>query len=266
MNAAKLALALGVAASCAGCVTETKTFTASPDTASKMNNIKEADYTKREAKPATWVAVGELRESNAADPKVPPLQQTALREEARDAYQQAIKIDPKCVQAYLHLANLYMRQDDPERAIAVYQQALQQNPKVAQLWYEKGTLHGQRKDFGPALQCLGKAHELEPQTRLYATQYGLCLALRQQPQEAVKVMCRVMNKAEANYYVARLMDQINQPEASRQYLQAALIERPTYPAALKLMTELNDPNPRPSRAATLQFDGPVQRASWNAQQ
>ena len=36
--------------------------------------------------------------------------------------------------------------------------------------------HCQRKDFNNALMCLGKAHELDPEDKHLASQYGLCLA------------------------------------------------------------------------------------------
>ena len=236
MNFRKLAMVIAVAASCAGCVTQTKTLPASPET---LGKIKEIEVPKRDAKPTTWVAVGELREAAADNPKLTSQEKNNLREEARNAYQQALKLDPKCIAAHIHLANLYLGQDDPVRAVAVYQQAVQQNPQTAQLWYEKGTIHAQRKEFGPALECLGKAHDLEPQTRIYATQYGLCLALREQPREAVKALASVMNLAEANFYVARMMEQIHQPDQCRQYLQATLAERPGHAGALKLLADLN---------------------------
>ncbi len=264
MNLRNLAMVISVAASCAGCVTETKVLPASPENLSKIKDSKESDGPKRDAKPTTWVAVGELREAMADNAKLSSQEKNSLREEARNAYQQAIKIDPKCIAAFVHLANLYqVGFDDPVRAMATYQQAVQHNPQAAQLWFEKGTIHAQRKEFGPALQCLGKAHDLEPQTRIYATQYGLCLALREQPKEAVKVLASVMNTAEANFYVARMMEQINKPELCRQYLLAALAERPTHAGALKLQADLDGTAAAHAPPATLHFDADVHGANWS---
>ena len=228
-------------------------------------NVKETEYPKREAQPQTWISVGELYEAKAGEQKANPAQQGALQEEARKAYQKAIEIDPKCASAQIHLGNLYLHKDDPERALAVYQGALQQNPKTASLWYEKSLVYRRSKDWNGTLDCLAKAHELEPQNRQYASDYGLCLARANRPREAVTALSTVMNKAEANYNVGRMMAHIDQPDQSKQYLQAALAERPAHEGALELLAELNGTStgPRPSLAAP-QFDSGVERASWNS--
>ena len=264
MNCRKLALLVGAAASCAGCVTETKSVPMTAEMASKVN-VKEAVYPKRQAQPQTWIAVGELYEAKAGEQKADPAQLSVSQEEARKAYQKAIEIDPKCVSAHIHLGNLYLHKDDPDRALAVYQRALQQNPNTASLWYEKSLVYRRSKDWNGTLECLAKAHELEAQNRQYASDYGLCLARANRPEEAVTALSTVMNKAEANYNVARMMAHIDQPDVSKQYLQAALTERPAHAGSLELLAELNGnpTGPRPSLAAP-QFESGVERASWNS--
>jgi len=265
MNCRKLALVVSVATSCAGCVTETKSVPVSPEMAANIKGLKETEYPKREAQPQTWVAVGDLYEGKAGDQTASPAQHNASLDEARKAYMKAIELDPKCTSAQIHLANLYLRWDDPERAIAVYQRALQQNPKSALLWYEQGMVNGGKKDLSAALPCFAKAHELEPDNRHYATDYGLCLARAGRPQEGVTVLCRVMSKAEANYNVARMMAHINQPELTRQYVQAALRERPTHPGALALLAELGGAsNGQTPALGAPQFDFGIDRAAYQS--
>jgi tetratricopeptide (TPR) repeat protein len=238
MDLRKWAVMLGVAVSCAGCVTETKDLSLSPE-AMASKGAKEAPATKRQAHSDTWVAVGRLHESKAEAANDAPVEQNLCRDEARKAYQKAIELDPHCLEAHVALANLYLRQEDPDRAIAVYLKAVQQNPKAAVLWYEEGMVHCCRKDFDKALQCLGKAHELDPDNRPFATQYGLCLARAGRAHDAVMVLGRVMNRAEAHYNVARMMQHIGQGELARQYVQFALQERPTHSGALMLLAQLN---------------------------
>jgi tetratricopeptide (TPR) repeat protein len=249
MDVRKFALIAGIAGSCAGCVSETKTVHVTPETAAKIKNIKEVkevETTAHEAKPQTWISVGEVYETKANDPHAQPVQQSTMRDEARKAYQKAIDLDRKCAAAYVHLANLYMQQNDLERASVVYQQALQQDPKTAALWHEAGMVHCRRQDLNTAVACLGQAHQLEPDNRNYATQFGFCLAWAGRPGEAAQVLCRAMNKADAHYNVARMMARMNQPEVSRQYLQVALAERPTHQGALTLLAQLDGPRTGPA--------------------
>jgi tetratricopeptide (TPR) repeat protein len=265
MEGHKLALILCVAASCTGCITETKSVTVPPDTYANLNlkGVKAEESPKRDAKPGTWVAYGRFRESDAHNDKLGPVQQNLCRDEARKAYQKAIDIDPKCPEGYIALANLFLSQDDCERAIAVYQQATKQNPKSALLWFEAGLCYCRKKDFPQALACLGKAHELDPQNQHIATTYGLCLARAGRPQDAVTVLNRVMNKADANYNVARMMEHLNQPEQARQFLRAALQEKPTHEASLFMMAQLDGSGRRPAM-----LGGPtaaVEQASWDGQ-
>jgi hypothetical protein len=127
-------------------------------------------------------------------------------------------------------------------------------------------VHCGRKDLNGALPCLAKAHELDSSNHQLATQYGLLLARLGRPQEGVAVLCKVMNKAEANYNVARMMEHINQPEMSRQYLQVTLQERPTHQGALAMLAQLNAGNNGPAGSlGAPQFDAGVQRASYRPQ-
>jgi Tfp pilus assembly protein PilF len=240
-----------VAASCVGCVTETKSLPVSPENWGKMKGIKEVDVPKHDPKPQTFIAAGALEEGKASNGKAGPAEQNAYRDEARKYYQKAIEIDPHCVQGYGQLANLYILQDDLDRAVAVYQQALQQNPKVAQLWYDFGIVQCRRKDMNAAMQGFAKAHELDPENRHYATDYGLFLARAGRPQEAVTVLSRVMSKADANYQVARMMDHLKQSDLCRQYLTAALTERPNHPGAQDMVAQLNRPAGMPANAPAI---------------
>jgi tetratricopeptide (TPR) repeat protein len=250
MEGRKLALILCVAASCAGCTTEKASVAPVPQTLANLKGGKEPDAAKRDALPKTWVAYGRMHEAEADHQQQGSAQQNSGRDEARKAYQKAIELDPKYLDAYSALANLYANQEDYDRAIAVYQRGLKQNPNAPTLWFESGVCWCRKKDFPQALRCMGKAHELDPENHQLAADYGLCLARAGRPEDAVIVLSRVMNKAEANYNVARMMQHLNQPELMRQYLQVALHEHPTHQPSLQMLAQL-------SRPASLQPPVPV---------
>src|SRR5580704_14811856 len=119
MNFRKWVLVLGAAASCAGCVTESKSVEVSSENIGKLKNIKETEYAKQEPKATTHLAMGQLKEAEAADAKLTPVQQEKLRDQARREYQKAMELDPHCIQAHVALATWYSRQDDDARAILV---------------------------------------------------------------------------------------------------------------------------------------------------
>ena len=106
---------------------------------------------------------------------------------------------------------------------------------------EAGTVHLRRKDFNSAAQYLTRAHELEPQNRDYAINYGLCLARAGKAQEAVVVLSNIMTKADAYVYAARMLIHLDRPEQARQYVEAALMERPTHPEALRVLMQFGKP-------------------------
>ena len=97
------------------------------------------------------------------------------------------------------------------------QRAVQQNPKSARLFFESGLCYLRMKDFPKGQQALAKAHELDPDNRDVAMTYGLCLARAGQPKEAAKALSSVMNRAEADYNVARMMLHVHQPEIAKEY-------------------------------------------------
>lgn len=266
MEVRKLAAFLCVAASCAGCVTESKTVPVPPETLASLKGVKEQEFAKREGQPHTWVAQGQVRESQAAQMPEGSAMQVTCREEARKAYQKAVEIDPKCAEGYIALANLYQKQDDCDRALVVFRKGLEQNPKSTNLWFETGMCCASKKDFPRAIQCLTKAHELDPENSHIAMFYGYCLARAGKGQEAVTALASVMNRADANYQVARMMDHLERPELTRQYLNAALRERPTHAGSLEMLAQLDTPPGQTGHAVATIGHPELQQASYSTKE
>src|SRR5204862_920038 len=98
MNCRQMALMLGVAASCAGCVTDTRTVPVSAETMAKMKDIKEAEHPKRDAQATTWVSVGRMYEAKAAEAQGSAVERGHWRDEARKSYTKAIELEPTNVE------------------------------------------------------------------------------------------------------------------------------------------------------------------------
>ena len=168
-----------------------------------------------------------------------PLAADQLRDIARKAYQQALHIEPANVDAAQGLAQLYMQMQDYEHATAILTAAVKLNPKAAGVWFQLGMIHSNRKDWNPAIECLGKAAQLEPENRLYVNTLGHALARSGKPQEALQVYLRVNPEAKAYLNVARGMQHINQLDLSRQYLEMSLQRDPMLAEAHQLLALLN---------------------------
>ena len=108
------------------------------------------------------------------------------RDRARKAYQQAIKIDPNYLDAYLGLAKLYLVLDDDEHAIATLTTASKVHPDSGGVWFLLGMVYSKRKTWEPALAYLNRAAQLEPENRTYVDTLGTALAHSGKPEEALQ--------------------------------------------------------------------------------
>ena len=215
---------------------------------------KESDLPKKQPTAKMCVVWANGAASEAAQQFDSPVQANELRNQARQAYRQALKIDPKCLDAYTGLAYLYLAMEDHEHAVAT-RDGLKYHPQNAGLWFDLGTIYSTRKEWGPALEYLAKAAELEPENRLYVNTLGHAQARSGRPQDALRTYLRVNTEAKSYITVARMMQHINQPELSRQYLQAALQKDPQVQGAPELIALLEG---RAQQA--------IQQASYNPAQ
>jgi lipopolysaccharide biosynthesis regulator YciM len=65
------------------------------------------------------------------------LQQEGKTEEAVRAYNKAVQIDPRCVDAHLHLGDLYHQQKKYEKAIKIWEGVAERTPQYAFLTYKR---------------------------------------------------------------------------------------------------------------------------------
>jgi tetratricopeptide (TPR) repeat protein len=208
---------------------------------------KKEDGPKRDPKPLTEVTIGELKEKEADsdDGKKNPEGQSRLREEARLAYVHATKLDPKCVEAWRHLARLYAKIGDFDRAQETYKKLLTSNPKDAVLWYELGLVHKRKKDFPESIRCYRKALDLEPESGDYIKALGFTLVWVGELDQGLAQLKRVQGSAIAHYNIARVLLTQDKFDQARIHLQKALRENGNLESARELLTRMDDPNAVP---------------------
>lgn len=233
----------GLLSACSGCVTQHGAVTPGPTNPPPVVSKKDEDLPKRTPKAATCVAFGNYRADDAENEKVPSTTRHQMQEQARLSYQQAISIDPSYLPAYLGLGNLYIAEENYQRALETYNKGLQKQPKSADLWDALGMLHARKKEWDPALAALRKAVELDPENRQHTRTLGLCLARAGRIDESVACLSRVMNPAEAHLLVARMLRHLQRDEESIQHARLALEQKPDLTAAREFLSSIEQPTP-----------------------
>jgi tetratricopeptide (TPR) repeat protein len=264
-----LAAALALGAS--GCVTtQTPTTVAGPDknatAASSTTTVIKPDDTpwpkhdrdhKRDPLASTEIAFGKMKEAeaDAVQLKGSPEAQARLRDEARKAYQQAIKLDPTSLEGTRHLGRLYVKMGDTDRALETYKKAMPKHAKEGGLWYDMGLCHTRRKDFRESIRCFNKALELEPENRDYQKMLGLTLAWVGQLDQGLAYLTRAQGSPLAHYNIARVLEQKNQTDLAKHHLRIALRENAQLEDAREMLAQLEGTSAA-AAAASRALQGP----------
>jgi Tfp pilus assembly protein PilF len=241
--AAALSFVVGV-----GCVTQ-------PAGPSTSNNglppgkevVAEKDQPRLALKATACVAFGKFQLEAARDGNRGPAQREQLLDTARKYFQQALKIDPKCGDAYLGLARTYQDLGDTTRCVATYDTALKIFPKDPTFYFELGMFQAKQKDWASALANLKTAVSLDPENRNYLNTYGYTLARAGRFEESFACFKPTVGEAQARYNIARMLHHVQQDDASKIQLRLALQIDPGLADARKLLNELDNPTPSPSR-------------------
>ena len=210
---------------------------------------KKDDAPKRKPLPGTEIAFGQLKESEAESDAVKKNanMQANLRDQARQAYQRAIEIDPNCLDAYKHLGRLYTKIGDFERALDVYRKVLNKHPKEASVWYDLGVCQHRRKDFVESARCFQRAVDIDPERPEYLKKLGLTLAWLGQTEQALPYLTRAQGAALAHYNIAGLLVGRGQRDLAEHHLRLALRENPNLEPARELLVTLQQPTTASAR-------------------
>jgi tetratricopeptide (TPR) repeat protein len=241
-----LVASLSLAAGLVGCAhnpslplqSNTAATSVTPPPGAKI--VKESEVPKHPPHATTCVKFGAVYEQQAEDEGVPPTERRAKYEMALKAYQQALTIDPNCVEASLALARLHAKLGDHPRAVTDYEKILKARPKDAAVWYEAGMYYGQHKEWQPSLRCLQQAAKLEPENRKYTNSLGFAFARCGQYDESYELFRKTVGEAKAHYHLAQMLHHLQQDELSKQQLQLALQADPNLTPAQQMLVQLQN--------------------------
>ena len=83
--------------------------------------------------------------------------------------------NPKDVDAWIQLGNLYFDNNQPEKSINAYQKALELNPNNADVLTDMGVMYRHIKKFDRALECFNKAIAVNPRHEVSRMNKGVVL-------------------------------------------------------------------------------------------
>jgi tetratricopeptide (TPR) repeat protein len=232
-----------------GC-TEQSQVTVSPESVPAHAKIAKADdLPKRTPKASTCVAFGDLRLKGVIKGDFQgPDRETAL-EQARKAYEQALRIDPKNVEACQGLGLVHQQLGDYDGALAIYHKGLKVNSGAASLWFEMGMCEARHGDWKTAVENLKKASDMDPDNRAFIKSLAFALARTGRCDESVVCFKKIMDESQAHYNVARLLHHFNQDGLSMQQVQLALQGNPNNSPAMELQADLEGRSTAPGQPA-----------------
>jgi tetratricopeptide (TPR) repeat protein len=215
-----------------GCVTPPPA--ANPET----GMLPQAVAVNKMPEASTCAAYGSFREGEATAPHTPPEQRVPMLNQARAAFEVAIKTDPGYLPAYLGLARVFSALGDEARAQATYEKAAESHPKEPAVWYGLAMCHARLQRWDPACENLDKAVQLDHENRQYATALGFCLARAGRFEESLSVFTPLVGKAQACYKVAQMAHHVKRDDLAADLLRQAVQEKPDLTPARDMLAKL----------------------------
>jgi tetratricopeptide (TPR) repeat protein len=179
---------------------------------------------------------------------VPPNKDEML-DMARTRYHRALKQDPKHKGALLGLARMYVQTGERDKAAEAFKKYVEVHPKDAAVFHEAGMACARFQDWAGAVAWCEAALRLDPENRAYRKTIGFCLARAGRWEDAYGAMSQVMPEAQARYNMARVLEHMNQPAASRAQVELALRADPQHAGSREFLAELDQGYPAAAPAA-----------------
>jgi len=137
-------------------------------------------------------------------------------DQAKKAYEQAIKLKPDYLEAINNLGTIYYARKSYRRAISQYQKAIKLAPeevRSASIYMNLGTAFFARKQYEQCVAANQMAIKLDPEVFERHGNYGVMLEER-----------NVEERAKYHYFIAKMYAKSGRTDLALQYLRKALEE------------------------------------------
>ena len=149
------------------------------------------------------------------------------KRKAEDAFKKAIKINKKCIDAYLHLGDLYFEQKNIKKALSIWEEVIKISPEYSFLVYSRlEKIISEIKEervFRKFIQNLEKKRERDIYSALFISKYYLG--------------GKNLEKAEA--FVNEVLQKAPTSVGARQLLSQIFLEKGEVQKAITLLTQIS---------------------------
>jgi tetratricopeptide (TPR) repeat protein len=163
-------------------------------------------------------------------------------EEARRAYETALRIGPWFVPAYVNLADLLRQQGHDAEGESLLRRALLMGPGDADVLYSLGLLHVRQKRREEGVRELGRAEAAAPRNPAYAVAYAVGLRSIGRTSEALSALRRAAARMPAAREVlislVTMSKEAGQLREARAWGRRLAVEAPDDPAVERLLASV----------------------------
>lgn len=163
-------------------------------------------------------------------------------ENAKRAYQQALKLDPAYVSAYVNLADLYSLQQQHDKVEASLLRARGIIGDNAEVEHALGLHYVRSKQVIKAMQSLGKSARLRPENTRYAYVYAVALKANGQVASALSILEQAHDKHpyDRNILIALVTyyNEMGNMKAATTYAVKLVKIDPQYDSAAQILQQL----------------------------
>ncbi len=176
---------------------------------------------------------------------------------ARKSYQDALKANPKSLEAKLGLARMDQLAGRPADAEAAFQEALKSHPGNPQAVEALGQFYASQQHWNKAIPLLKEAVEAAPGEASYRYHLAVAMAESGDVNGAFPHFHQALGEAEAHYNIGFLLYEEGHIGMAKQRFEQALAVNPNLQQAQAMLTEIESKNQRPN--TTLIAERPVAR-------
>ncbi|WP_054902999.1 tetratricopeptide repeat protein [Pseudomonas sp. NBRC 111131] len=160
---------------------------------------------------------------------------------ALEQYQQALEQQPDDAEAQVHLARLYLHENDYAQAQAALQRSLAVAPDSLDALATQVRLLERQGQHDPSRQVLGKALALRPDSAFLQHELGLWLIRHDQREYALLALSRAVelepDNADYRYTLAVTLHDLEQADAAQKQLETLLSRQPANRRARVLLIQ-----------------------------
>jgi tetratricopeptide (TPR) repeat protein len=195
---------------------------AEPTVPSPWTNSRKA----KSPDPDLYVAFARVQEQNGSF------------EDAERNLEQALKKDPKHLEALLAMARLHERMGKPQKALEYYQQAVRYHPHEAAAHNDLALCYARLGKLPESVGSLQRAIAIEPQRKLYRNNIARSLVAMGRPDEAYSHLIAVYEPAIVYYNLGYLLNERGDYRAALEHFERALEINPGFTQARQWQMQL----------------------------